>query len=125
MRLLLDTHIVLWVLANSPRLPDEARGLIRDCEISYVSAATVWEIAIKTARGKLGVDTVELTVDLAAATLHDLPITWAHALAVKRLPPLHNDPFDRLLVAQAMTEPLILLTVDADLEQYGSLVRRV
>ncbi|MBI4861427.1 MAG: type II toxin-antitoxin system VapC family toxin [Candidatus Riflebacteria bacterium] len=128
MRILLDTHLLLWATARSRRLPAEARGLLEDPanEIHY-SAASLWEIAIK-----LGLRRTDFEVDLGLlrATLPDmgfveLPVTGAHAERLVLLPPIHKDPFDRMLVAQSLSEPLVLLTNDGLLAEYGSLVRLV
>jgi PIN domain nuclease of toxin-antitoxin system len=128
MRLLVDTHLLLWAAARSRRLPRPARELLEDTGNDvHFSAASLWEIAIKAALGKRG-----FTVDLAALrpALDDmgfveLPVTGAHAERLATLPPVHRDPFDRMLVAQSLAEPLILLTNDRALEGYGDVVRVV
>jgi PIN domain nuclease of toxin-antitoxin system len=120
-RLLLDTHLLLWAAANSKRLPREARQLIEDENNDvYYSAASIWEIAINSSlrRKDFRVDLPRLLVALPEMGLVELPITAAHAAGVAGLPPIHRDPFDRLLVAQSITEPLTLLTNDALLERY-------
>ncbi len=91
----------------------------------FVSAATIWEISIKSALGKLDADVDELVVNLEQAGFRELPVTAAHAAAVRNLPDIHRDWFDRLLVAQAITEPLRLLTVDDNVEKYTDLVIKV
>ena len=125
MRLLLDTHIALWALTDDPRLSQRARALIDDpANQVLVSAATVWEIAIKHALGR---DDMPISADEALEWFRQagydlLPITPAHAAAVEHLPDHHRDPFDRLLVAQAITEPLRLLSRDPLVVRYGDAV---
>ena len=121
MRVLLDTHLLLWALADPARLPAEARRLIDRADV-YVSAASIWEISIKAALGKLSADPREVVAALEPAGFLPLPISVEHAARVASLPPLHRDPFDRLLVAQALAEPMRLLTTDATLAAYGELV---
>ncbi len=125
MRVLLDTHIFLWAVAGSPSLKAGARRQIESAEAAYVSAASIWEIAIKARLGKIEADADELVAAIGQSGFIELPVRAAHAAGVARLPPLHNDPFDRLLVAQAMTEPLRLLTADPLLVQYSELVMLV
>jgi PIN domain nuclease of toxin-antitoxin system len=118
---LLDTHLLLWALAAPARLPPKARRVIRDADV-YVSAASIWEISIKAALGKLRADPQEVLAALEPAGFLSLPIAAEHATRVANLPAIHCDPFDRLLVAQALVEPLRLLTDDAVLEGYGEIV---
>ena len=125
MRLLLDTHLVLWAMQDSPALSAAARKHLRNAEAVFVSAASLWEIAIKSSLGRLRVDTAQLELKLADAGFQQLPVTWSHAVRVRQLPLLHRDPFDRLLVAQAMSEPLQLLTQDSALAEYTDLVTLV
>jgi len=123
MRLLLDTHMLLWAAAMSARLPGQARMLLEDASNEvYCSAASLWEIAIKSAlrRPDFDVDLKALRAALPEMAIAELPVTGRHAEALAALPPIHKDPFDRLLVAQAMAEPLVLLTNDAVLAEYGS-----
>lgn len=122
MRLLLDTHVFLWAMANDDRLLPQARELLEEADEVYVSAASIWEIAIKTRLGKLKADTDRLLETSEQAGFVELPVTSRHAARVAQLPDHHTDPFDRLLVAQAMTEPLLLVTVDKQLAAYGDLV---
>lgn len=125
MRLLLDTHLLLWVVADSPKLTAARRATIEGADEVYVSAASLWEIAIKVGLGKLSVDMRRLTATIEASGFLELCITAEHAASVAKLPPHHRDPFDRLLIAQAMTEPLVLLTADPALLPYSDLVRLV
>lgn len=125
MNLLLDTHVALWAIVDSPRLSAAARELIlAPRAVVWISAATVWEIAIKhsLARGDMPISGAEAMQYFQAAGYRFLPIEPDHAAAVETLPPLHQDPFDRLLVAQAQVEPMRLLSHDAALARYGELV---
>ncbi len=121
MRVLLDTHLLLWALGAPARLPPKARRIIRDADV-YVSAASIWEISIKVALGRLRADPREVLAALEPAGLLGLPIAAEHAARVASLPPIHRDPFDRLLIAQALEEPMRLLTDDAILDGYGEIV---
>jgi PIN domain nuclease of toxin-antitoxin system len=122
MRLLLDTHIYLWAVSADPLLSPEARRLVESADEVYVSAASIWEIAIKARLGKIAADPDALVAAIESSGFLHLPVSAAHAAGVARLAPHHNDPFDRMLVSQAMTEPLRLLTADALLVQYGAMV---
>ncbi|MCC6695764.1 MAG: type II toxin-antitoxin system VapC family toxin [Candidatus Hydrogenedentes bacterium] len=118
MNLLLDTHALLWWLADDPELSREARAAISAPQhIVYVSAASAWEISIKRAIGKLQAPD-DLDTAMAASAFQELPITVAHALAAGQLPDKHSDPFDRMLVAQAMIESLTLVTRDERIASY-------
>jgi PIN domain nuclease of toxin-antitoxin system len=121
--LLLDTNALLWWLAGSRRLGRQARSSIGDPHnLVYVSAASAWEIAIKVALGKLDVPpnvATWLPAELAANRLTPLPIALSHALEVERLPQHHTDPFDRLLIAQAIAEGLTIVTGDAQFQRYN------
>jgi len=120
-RLLLDTHVLLWAVANSARLPREARDLLEDDSNDvYYSAASIWEIAIKSSlrRKDFRVDLTQLMGTLPEMDFIELPISAAHAARVAELPFIHRDPFDRLLIAQSIVEPLTLLTNDAVLDRY-------
>ena len=126
MRLLLDTHVLLWSVAESRKLPAEARDLLIDPgNAVFYSAASVWEIAIKAglARKDFKIDLAEFLEAAADTGFVELPVTSAHAARVSTLPDLHKDPFDRLLVAQALTESAVLLTNDSALKAYGGQVR--
>lgn len=125
MRVLLDTHVFLWAATNSPRLSERAREQLLSAERVYVSAASVWEIAIKTALGRIKVDLGRMVESIEGSGFEELPVRATHAAQVGTLPPYHRDPFDRLLVAQATVEPLLLLTGDRQLLRYSELVRLV
>jgi len=123
-RILLDTHLLLWAVGEPKKLPVEARRWIDEAEV-FVSAASIWEVSIKAALGKLSADPSQLLAEIEPAGFHILPVTGDHAAAVALLPALHNDPFDRMLVAQAKTEPLLLVTNDSALHAYGDCVKLV
>lgn len=128
MRLLLDAQIALWALIGSGRLGALAHGLIEDpAHEIFISAASVWEIAIKYAlgRGDMPISGIRAAELFAQAGYRELPITWHHAAMVDTLPTIHSDPFDRILIAQALTEPMRLLSRDATLASYGVIVMPV
>ena len=122
MRLLLDTHAFLWFASGDRRLSQRARGSMEaeDAQL-HISAATVWEIAIKAGRGRLTLPTpVDAYVaEKIAEGYRMVAVTWAHAAAVERLPVHHRDPFDRLLVAQGIAERLPIVTRDRVFRKYG------
>ena len=128
MRLLLDTHLAFWWQTGDDRLGDEARRLIESAaEQILVSRVSFWELAIKAGIGKLRIDLPTFAAQVEAMGFAWLPIDNAHILQLSALPTFtdHKDPFDRLLVAQSLSEPLILLTKDAKLARYGTTVRLV
>lgn len=128
MKLLLDTHLVLWWEANHPRLTKKVLQLVREeADAVFVSRASLWEIAIKLSMGRLKLDLEQFVRNIEKGGFEWLDIKNEHLLAVATLPAFddHRDPFDRLLVAQSLTEPLLLLTADAALARYGSTVRVV
>ncbi len=127
MQLLLDTHIYLWAITNDIKLSKTAKDLMQDASEIYISSASIWEIAIKTKLGKLKLDIEmdELTNCIIDSGFKELPITMKHATQISQLPDLHRDPFDRMLIAQAITEPLRLLTADQQLKGYSELVLNV
>lgn len=117
MRLLLDTHVVLWWLADDPTLSDEVKAALDDEPEVYLSPVTLWEVTIKQAVGKLA-QPVDLPERIRDSGFVELPIRMVHTLAAGRLPLIHRDPFDRMLVAQARSENLTLVTRDADIGRY-------
>lgn len=122
MRLLLDTHVALWAIADDSRLSAAARLLIETSTNEVlVSAVSVWEIAIKHAlgRGDMPISAAQALAFFQQAGFSLLAVSAAHAAAVEALPAIHADPFDRLLVAQAFHEPLRLLTHDVTVARYG------
>ncbi len=121
MRVLLDTHLLLLALSQPTKLTAAARKQIEASEV-YASAASIWEIGIKSALGKLAADPRDILAGIEPAGFSLLSISGEHAAKVAELPPLHKDPFDRLLLAQSMVEPMLLLTNDEALRGYGSFV---
>ena len=118
MRLLVDTHVALGFFGDPSVLSGEARQAIEDRgNMAYLSAASVWEWALKRSRGKASMP-VEMTDAGARASFMELPVTWSHGQAAASLPRLHDDPLDRMLVAQAMLEDLVLVTRDPLVQQY-------
>ena len=128
MRLLLDTHIALWAITDDPKLPQAARSLIMAASNEIiVSAASIWEISIKhsLARGDMPVSGNEALLYFQEAGYRLLSVSAEHAAYVETLPPIHADPFDRILIAQALSEPVRLITHDALLTGYGELIMLV
>ncbi|MEX3985382.1 type II toxin-antitoxin system VapC family toxin [Paraburkholderia sp. EG287A] len=122
MKLLLDTHLLIWAAADHPTLSDEARAVIEDMDNTlYFSVASMWEIVIKSALGRedFQVDARVLRRSLLDAGYEELSIESQHAFEVATLPPLHRDPFDRLLLGQAIAEGIVLLTHDDQIKRYG------
>ena len=128
MKLLLDTHLLLWAAGEPSRLSAAARALIEAPENALLfSAASLWEIAIKRGLGRedFRVDVRLLRRGLLDNGYSELPVGSEHAVAIDGLPPIHKDPFDRLLVAQALVEGVTLLTSDERVAQYPGPVRKV
>ena len=121
MRILLDTHLLLWSLSQPSKLSTTVRRKIDAAEV-YASAASIWEISIKSTLGKLDANPREVLDGIEPAGFNFLAVSGEHAARVAELPLLHKDPFDRILVAQALVEPMILLTNDGALQEYGSFV---
>ena len=123
MRILLDTHIYLWWLEDSPLLSKAARKVIDGAVSVYVSSASLWEAMIKITLGKLEADPAELVAGIRASGFIPLPITPEHTLTLARLSHHHKDPFDRILIAQAVKENLRLVTHDQTIRDfYGAIV---
>ena len=128
MKVLLDTHVLLWAAGEQARLARDARELIEDRDTELVfSAVSIWEVAIKNGLGRddFSVDPRLLRRGLLENGYTELAVTGSHAVAVDSLPPLHKDPFDRMLVAQAQVEGIILLTADPAVASYGGSIRMV
>ena len=122
MQVLLDTHIVYWSFYERSKLPALALEIYRNADAVYISAASIWEIAIKVRLGKLKADPDELITNLDSAGFYELPVTARHAAQVANLTLHHTDPFDRILIAQAVTESMYLITADRKMPPYSDLV---
>lgn len=119
MRLLLDTHVLLWSLTTPDRLPERVSAAIVDPRNTvFVSAVSTWEVAIKTSLGKLTASVQHILSAVARTGFDELPVRFAHTLGVSKLPHKHKDPFDRLLIAQALEEGLTLVTADRAIGGY-------
>jgi PIN domain nuclease of toxin-antitoxin system len=125
MRLLIDTQIFIWAVIESENLSARARQIMLDATEVFVSAASIWEIAIKASLGRLEGDPSEFAAAIDQSGFRELAISARHAAMVHQLPLHHRDPFDRMLVAQALSEPLRLLTSDRMLSRYTELVMTV
>lgn len=125
MRLLLDTHIFLWWVKEDKKLPKIAIEKIKEAEEVYMSSASIWEIAIKMRLGKISADINDLIEEIHNSHFLELPVTSHHAATTLELPDIHRDPFDRILIAQAVSEPLVLLTADPKLKKYSELVELI
>lgn len=128
MNLLLDTHLLLWTAGEPAKLPRAARRLIEDSDNDlFFSAASLWEVSIKSQIGRddFHADARVLRRSLLDNNYREIPISSEHAVAILDLPLIHNDPFDRILVAQARCDGLILLTTDPQLAQYPGPIQRV
>ncbi|MBI3962980.1 MAG: type II toxin-antitoxin system VapC family toxin [Deinococcus sp.] len=120
MRLLLDTHVFLWWLADDRRLGQASRKAIADAKsLVHVSAVTVWELAIKASLGRIDLGGADLANEIPANGFIELPIVAQHALVAGSLPRHHHDPFDRMLIAQAQVEGLQVVTHDKVFQKYG------
>jgi PIN domain nuclease of toxin-antitoxin system len=125
MRLLLDTNALLWAMTNGPRIDPVRELLLADETEVFVSTVSWWEIAIKTRIGKLDASVSVLRASARESGFVELPLLGVHAEMLATLPKYHNDPFDHMLVAQAMAEPMRLITGDEMLAQYTPLVMRI
>lgn len=122
MRILLDTHVFLWYTKSDRKLTAKSRSMIQNAVEVYVSSASIWEATIKAKLGKLDVKIDDLVKAISSSGFLELSITADHAAATDRLSDIHRDPFDRILLAQAITEPLTFLTADELLKHYSELV---
>ena len=118
MRLLLDTQVYLWFLADSPRLSKAAKLEIQRADEVLVSAASIWEAAIKAGLGKLDVDAEKLAAGIEASGFAEMPIRAGHGLVAAALPPHHRDPFDRMLIWQAISNNYTLISADGNVKKY-------
>lgn len=126
MKILLDTHILIWLIGASDRLPSTARETIEDVDNElFFSAASLWELSIKqsTGRARLELPPELLHRQLLDSGFHEVPVTATHGLAVCGLEPIHKDPFDRILIAQALSEGMLLLTSDETIARYKGPIR--
>ena len=114
---LVVTHVLICALDHSPRLSLEHRVILSGCRRIFVGAVVIWEIAAKSAKGKLHL-TDDIDALLLAAGCMELPVTWEHAKRLRTLPQIHRDPFDRMLVAQAAVEHMVVLTGDSFIRRY-------
>jgi PIN domain nuclease of toxin-antitoxin system len=125
LRILLDTHLLLWWLMDDPALSAEARALVSEREnVVFISAVTMWEIWLKQSLGKLRLP-ADFEAKMTDEAFENLPLTYQHTRQLASLPWHHRDPFDRMLVAQARYENLVLLTADQAVSTYGDFVRLV
>ena len=128
MNLLLDTHVALWAITDSPKLSQNARDLIASPKTTvWVSAANIWEIAIKHSlgRGDMPVSSQDAMHYFQASGYRFLAVEAEHAIAVEKLPAHHQDPFDRILVAQALVEPMRLMTHDSLVALYSDTIIKI
>lgn len=125
MQVLLDTHLFIWWLKDDAQLSKKARLIISNADIVYVSSVSLWEAAIKIQLGKLDANFEALHAAIVSEGFVELPLRAKQVLTIMQLPNIHRDPFDRMLVAQAMSEPLRFLTSDDMLKKYSELVEIV
>ena len=125
MRILLDTQLFLWYLSNSSEMTKARRARIDQADEVYISAASIWEAVIKIGLRRLDANPLDLVAGIHGSGFRELPVTAQHTLAVHTLPDLHRDPFDRLLIAQALSEPLSLYTSDRMLPSYAPTIQFV
>lgn len=128
MNLLLDTHVALWAITDSPRLPKKTREMIESQRATiWISAATIWEIAVKhgLGRGDMPVSSQDALQYFCESGYRFLPVEPEHAAAIEDLPTHHYDPFDRLLVAQALVEPMRLITHDPMVARYSDTIFKI
>lgn len=119
MNILLDTQLYLWYVGNTPQMTKTRRARIHQADVIYISAASIWEAIIKIKLGRLDVDPVDLVAGIEGSGFRELPVTAHHTLTLHTLAYHHRDPFDRLLIAQALSEPLRLCTTDRMLQAYS------
>jgi len=125
MQILLDTHLYIWWLKDDHQLSKQARTKITNADVVYVSSVSIWEAAIKIQLGKLDAKIHELVEAIEQEGFVELPLHAKQTALITKLPDIHRDPFDRMLIAQAMSEPLRFLTSDALLKKYTELVELV
>ena len=125
MHLLLDTHVLIWWFSADQRLSKKAISLITEAEKVYVSSASIWEATTKKRLGKLDVDLSLISTSLDKEGFIELPVRISHTLQTLELAEIHRDPFDRILIAQAISEPLRFMTADSALQPYSDLIELI
>ncbi|KAB8033616.1 type II toxin-antitoxin system VapC family toxin [Fluviispira multicolorata] len=125
MKILLDTQIIIWILEDSDKLSKKARKILDNADEVFISSVSVWEMMIKMNLGKLDIEIDDLKSIFKKTNFIELPLKFDHILSLNGLPDIHRDPFDRMLVAQALSEPLRLITADALVKKYSDLVELV
>ena len=125
MRILLDTPLYLWYLSNTPEMTNTRRARIEQADEVYINAAAIWEAIIKIGLRRLEANPLDLVAGIQGSGFRELPVTAQHTLALHTLPAHHRDPFDRLLIAQALSEPLCLYTSDRLLPPYSSTIKLI
>ena len=128
MRVLLDTHLLIWVISSSNQLSVRAKTIINDESVEVLfSSASVWEVSIKYAQGRADfpIEPLRFVERLRKSGYEELSIRSEHAIAVSELPSIHNDPFDRIIISQASVEAILLLTADRVVATYPGLIQRV
>ncbi|WP_186649974.1 type II toxin-antitoxin system VapC family toxin [Fluviispira vulneris] len=125
MKILLDTHIIIWILEDSEKLSKKARKILDNADEVFISSVSVWEMMIKMNLGKLDIEIDDIKSIFKKTNFIELPLKFDHILSLNGLPDIHRDPFDRILVAQALSEPLRLITADPLVKKYSDLVELV
>ncbi len=125
MRILLDTHIIIWILEDSKKLSKKARKIIDDAHEVYISPISAWEMMIKMQLGKLEIELEDIQKIFKQTNFIELNLKFEHVLALNHLPDHHKDPFDRMLIAQALSEPLKFITSDSIVKKYSDFIELV
>jgi len=125
MRILLDTHIIIWILEDSKKLSKKARKIIDDAHEVYISHISAWEMMIKMQLGKLEIELEDIQKIFKQTNFIELNLKFEHVLALNHLPDHHKDPFDRMLIAQALSEPLKFITSDSIVKKYSDFIELV
>lgn len=125
MRILLDTHIIIWILEDSKKLSKKARKIIDDANEVYISPVSAWEMMIKMQLGKLEIELEDINKIFKQTNFIELNLKFEHVLTLNNLPNYHKDPFDRMLIAQALSEPLKLITSDSMVKKYSDFIELV
>jgi PIN domain nuclease of toxin-antitoxin system len=125
MQILLDTHLFIWWLKDDMQLSKQARKIITNADVVYISSVSIWEAGIKIQLGKLEANIDKLITSIESEGFTELPLMAKQVETLTKLPLIHRDPFDRMLIAQAISEPLRFLTSDVTLKNYSELVEIV